>query len=117
MNLDVYKVLKKALADGVFTDHLEIHVVKEACCKYEQAQEKAKRKREAKAAEMEGLILKVLTEANKPLCPTDMQFIIYRETEKAYSASALAWYCGRLWNDGKLGYQWKKSRTYYSLKG
>lgn len=117
MNLDVYNVLKKALANGVFTEYHEICVAEDACRKYEQAQEETKRKREAKAAEMKGLILKVLTEANKPLCPTDMQFIIYRETEKVYSASALAWYCGRLWNDGKLSYQLKRSRTYYFLKG
>lgn len=117
MNLDVYNVLKKALENGVFTNYYEIHVAENACREYEQAREEAKRKREAKAAEMKGLILEALAKANKPLCPTDIQFIIYSETEKAYSVSTLAWYCGRLWDDGKLSYQQKRSRTYYFLKG
>ena len=86
--------------------------------KEESKQEKRnKALREKYAQEMKNLMLGVLEKADKPLCPTEIQFILYRETGKEYSCGTIACYCGRLcWDDKKLTREEKKNRVYYAIK-
>lgn len=116
MNYDVYELLKKGIKAKVFSDYEEMKA-RRFCQKYEEYEEECSAKREARNQEMKNLMLGVLGKADKPLCPTEMQFILYRETGKEYSCATIAYYCGRLcWIDKKLTYKEKRNRIYYSIK-
>lgn len=116
INYEIYTLLKKGIEAKVFTSYEEMEATR-CCQKYEEYQQELSAKREARRQEMKKLMLDVLTEAEKPLCPTEMQFILYRKTGKEYSCGTIALYCGELcWIDEKLVFKRKRSRTYYSIK-
>lgn len=115
MNENTYKILKKAIASGILSPVDEI-IAKENCQKYEEAKEAQRLKREIRSTMMCNMMYDVLAKAEKPLCPTEIQFILYRETGKEYSNATISWYCGQLWTEKKLSYSHKKNRTYYSIK-
>lgn len=116
MNYEVYRLLKEGVKNKVFCSYDEMKAIR-FCQKYEEHERERSAKREAHNQEMKDLMLSVLAEADKPLCPTDMQFILYRETGKEYPCATIAYYCNRLyWADRKLAYKQKKNRTYYSIK-
>lgn len=115
MNFDTYSLLKKFLDNGTFTGIDAIHAER-ACLQYEEAQEERKRKQEIRNTMMKNLMYDVLSRAEKPLRPTEIQFILYRETGKEYSCSTVTWYCGQLWIDKKLAYAQKGKKGYYSIR-
>lgn len=116
MSENAYNLLKTAIEKHIFSDYEEMQA-RHLCQKYEEYQRERAAKREAYVQEMKSLMLGVLEKADKPLCPTEMQFILYRETGKEYSCAAIAWYCGRLcWIDKKLTYKEKRNRVYYAIK-
>lgn len=116
ISYEVYTLLKKGIEAKVFTDYEETKA-RRCCSQYEEYQKELSAKREAHNQEMKQLMLDVLTEAEKPLCPTEMQFILYRKTGNEYSCGTIAWYCGALcWFDKKLTSKTKRSRTYYSIR-
>lgn len=116
MNFDTYSLLKKFLDNGTFTGIDEIHAER-ACSQYEEAQKAQKLKQEIRNTMMKNMMLDVLSKAEKPLRPTEIQFILYRETGKEYSCSTVSWYCGYLcWIDRKLTRTQKGNRAYYSLR-
>lgn len=116
ISYDAYDLLKTAIEKHIFSDYEEMKA-RRLCQKYEEYERKRSEKREAHNQEMENLMLSVLTKADKPLCPTEMQFILYRETGKEYSCATIAWYCGRLcWAHRKLNWEEKRNRAYYSIK-
>lgn len=115
MNFDTYSLLKKFLDNGTFTGIDAIHAER-ACLQYEEAQEERKRKQEIRNKMMKNLMYDVLSRAEKPLRPTEIQFILYRETGKEYSCSTVSWYCGQLWIDKKLTYTQKGNKSYYSIR-
>ena len=115
MDFETYNLLRKCLDNGTFTgtDALQ---AKWACQKFEEAQEEQRRKREARNTMMKNMMLGVLSKAEKPLRPTEIQFILYRETGKEYSCATVSWYCGQLWIEKKLTYTQKGNRSYYSIR-
>lgn len=116
MNFGTYSLLKKFLDNGTFTGIDEIHAER-ACSQYEEAQEARKLKQEIRNTMMKNMMLNVLSKAEKPLRPTEIQFILYRETGKEYSCATISWYCSYLcWIDRKLTYTKKGSRSYYSIR-
>ena len=116
MNFETYSLLKKFLDNGTFTGIDGIHAER-ACLQYEEAQEARKLKQEIRNTMMKNMMLDVLSKAEKPLRPTEIQFILYRETGKEYSCATISWYCGHLcWIDRKLIYTKKGSRSYYSIR-
>lgn len=116
ISYDAYNLLKTAIEKHIFSSYEEMQA-RRLCQKYEEYERERAAKREAYNQEMKSLMLSVLTKADKPLCPTEMQFILYRETGKEYSCRTIAWYCGRLcWIDKKLTYKEKRNRIYYSIK-
>ena len=116
MNFDTYSLLKKCLDNGTFTGIDAIHAER-ACLQYEEAQEAQKLKQEIRNTMMKNMMLDVLSKAEKPLRPTEIQFILYRETGKEYSCSTISWYCGYLcWIDRKLTRTQKGNRAYYSIR-
>ncbi len=116
MNYEVYELLKKGIKAKAFSDY-EAMKAEDFCQKYEEYERKRAEKREAHNREMKNLMFSVLEKASKPLCPTDMQFILYRETGKEYPCASIAYYCNRLfWADKKLTYKRDKRRSYYSIK-
>ena len=116
MNFETYSLLKKFLDNGTFTGIDEIHAER-ACSQYEKAQEARKLKQEIRNTMMKNMMLDVLSKAGKPLRPTEIQFILYRETGKEYSCATISWYCGHLCGiDRKLTYTKKGSRSYYSIR-
>ena len=115
MNFETYSLLKKFLDNGTFTGIDEIRA-KRACLQYEEAQEARKLKQEIRNTMMKNMMLDVLSKAEKPLRPTEIQFILYRETGKEYSCSTVSWYCDQLWIDKKLTYAQKGNRSYYSIR-
>lgn len=116
INFETYSLLKKFLDNGTFTGIDGIHAER-ACLQYEEAQEARKLKQETFNTMMKNMMLDVLSKAEKPLCPTEIQFILYRETGKEYSCATIAWYCGHLcWIDKKLTYKEKRNRAYYTIK-
>lgn len=117
INYEVYTLLKRGIEAKAFTDYEERKAI-QCCQNYEDYLRKLSEKREAHNQAMKKLMLDVLTEADKPLCPTEMQFILYRKTGNEYSCGTIAWYCGILcWADKKLASKQKRKRTYYSIKG
>ena len=116
INFETYSLLKKFLDNGTFTGIDAIHAER-ACLKFEEAQEARKRKQEIRNTLMKNMMLDVLSKAGKPLRPTEIQFILYRETGMEYSCATISWYCGHLcWIDRKLTYTKKGSRSYYSIR-
>lgn len=116
MNFETYSLLRKCLDNGTFTG-MDAVQAKRACQKFEEAQEEQRRKREARNTMMKNMMLDVLSKAKKPLRPTEIQFILYRETGKEYSCATISWYCNQLyWIDKKLAYTQKRNRSYYSIK-
>lgn len=116
MNFETYSLLKKFLDNGTFTGIDEIHAER-ACSQYEEAKEARKLKQEIRNTMMKNMMLDVLSKAEKPLCPTEIQFILYRETGKEYSCATISLYCDHLyWIDRKLTYTKKGSRSYYSIR-
>ena len=115
MNFEVYSLLRKCLDSGTFTG-MDALQAKRACQKFEEAREEQKQKREIRNTMMKKMMLDVLSKAEKPLRPTEIQFILYRETGKEYSCATVSWYCGQLWIDKKLIYTQKGNRSYYSIK-
>lgn len=116
MNFDTYSLLKKFLDNGTFTGIDAIHAER-ACLKFEEAQKARKLKQEIHNTMMKNMMLDVLSKAEKPLRPTEIQFILYRETGKEYSCSAVSCYCGQLWLEKKLDYaHGKGKRGYYSIR-
>lgn len=116
INYDAYNLLKTAVEKHIFSEYEEM-VASHLCRKYEEYERERTAKREAYVQEMKNLMLGVLEKADKPLCPTEMQFILYRETGKEYSCGTIAWCCGRLcWIDKKLTRKEKKNRVYYAIK-
>lgn len=116
INFDTYSLLKKCLDNGTFTGIDAIHAER-ACLQYEEAQKAQKLKQEIRNTMMKNMMLDVLSKAEKPLRPTEIQFILYRETGKEYSCSTISWYCGYLcWIDRKLTRTQKGNRAYYSLR-
>ena len=116
MNFEIYSLLRKCLDDGTFTG-MDVFQAERACQKFEEAQEARKLKQEIRNTMMKNMMLDVLSKAEKPLCPTEIQFILYRETGKEYPCATVAWYCGHLcWIDKKLTYTKKGSRSYYSIR-
>ena len=115
MNFETYSLLKKFLDNGTFTG-ADAFYAERACQKFEEAQEARKRKQEIRNTMMKNMMLDVLSKAEKPLRPTEIQFILYRETGKEYSCATVSWYCGQLWIDKKLTYTQKGNRSYYSIK-
>lgn len=117
MNFEVYSLLRKCLDDGTFTG-MDALQAKRACLKFEEAREEQKQKREIRNTMMKKMMLDVLSKAKKPQRPTEIQFILYRETGKEYSCAAVTWYCNQLcWIDKKLiCTPGKGNRSYYSIK-
>ena len=116
MNFETYSLLKKFLDNGTFTGIDKIHAER-TCLQYEEAQEARKLKQEIRNTMMQNMMLDVLSKAEKPLCPTEIQFILYRETGKEYPCTTVAWYCRHLcWIDRKLTYTKKGNRSYYSIR-
>ena len=116
ISYDAYNLLKAAVEKHIFSEYEEM-VASRLCRKYERYEQARAAKKEAYAQEMKSLMLGVLEKADKPLCPTEMQFILYRETGKEYSCGTIACYCGRLcWDDKKLTREEKKNRVYYAIK-
>ena len=116
MNFDTYSLLKKFLDNGTFEGIDAIHAER-ACLQYEEAQKAQKLKQEIRNTMMKNMMLDVLSKAEKPLRPTEIQFILYRETGKEYSCSTISWYCGYLcWIDKKLTRTQKGNRAYYSIR-
>lgn len=108
MNSETYNLLKTAIEKHIFSDY-EAMQARRLCEKYEEYERKRIEKREARSQMMKNLILYVLKKANKPLCPTEIQFILYRDTGEEFSCATIAWYCGRLcWDDKKLTYKKKE---------
>lgn len=115
MNFETYSLLKKFLDNGTFTGIDALHAER-ACLKFEETQEARKLKQEIRNTLMKNMMLDVLSKAGKPLCPTEIQFILYRETGKEYPCATVSWYCGQLWIDKKLTYTQKGNRSYYSIR-
>ena len=116
ISYDAYNLLKTAIEKHLFSEYEEMKA-SHLCRKYEEYERACAAKKEAYAQEMKSLMLGVLEKADKPLCPTEMQFILYRETGKEYSCGTIACYCGRLcWDDEKLTREEKKNRVYYAIK-
>lgn len=116
INFDTYSLLKKFLDNGTFDGLDKIHAER-ACLKYEEAQEARKLKQEIHNTMMKNLIYDVIARADKPLRPTEIQFILYREIGKEYSCATIACYCGKLWiDDRKLTFTRKGNRSYYSIR-
>ena len=115
MNFEVYSLLRKCLDDGTFTG-MDAVQVKRACQKFEEAREEQTLKQDIRNTMMKKMMLDVLSKAEKPLRPTEIQFILDRETGKEYSCATVSWYCGQLWIDKKLTYTQKGNRSYYSIK-
>lgn len=117
MNFETYSLLKKFLDNGTFTG-ADAFYAERACQKFEEAQEARKLKQEIRNTMMKNMMLDVLSKAEKPLRPTEIQFILYRETGKEYSCATVSWYCNQLcWIDRKLIYKpGKGKRGYYSIR-
>ena len=115
MDFETYSLLRKCLDNGTFTE-MDAFQAKRACLKFEEAQEARRLKQEIRNTMMKNMMLDVLSKAEKPLRPTEIQFILYRETGKEYSCATVSWYCGQLWIEKKLTYTKKGNRTYYSIK-
>lgn len=115
MNFETYSLLKKFLDNGTFTG-ADAFYAERACQKFEEAQKARKLKQEIRNTMMKNMMLDVLSKAEKPLRPTEIQFILYRETGKEYSCSTVTWYCGQLWIDKKLAYAQKGKKGYYSIR-
>lgn len=116
INKSVYDLLKKGIEAKAFGDYEEMQA-KNFCQEYEKYRQEQIEKQEAHEREMKNLMFNVLSKANKPLCPTEIQFILYREIGKEYACATIAYYCVRLcWEDKKLIYKRKGSRAYYSIK-
>lgn len=117
MNFETYSLLRKCLDNGTFTG-MDAFQAERACQKFEEAREEQRRKQEIRNTMMKNMMLDVLLKAEKPLRPTEIQFILYRETGKEYSCSTVSWYCSQLcWTDRKLIYTpGKGKRGYYSIR-
>lgn len=116
MNFETYSLLRQYLDNDTFTG-ADAFYAERACLKFEEAQEEQKRKQEIRNTMMKNMMFNVLSKAEKPLRPTEIQFILYRETGKEYSCSTVSWYCNQLcWIDRKLTYTKKGNRSYYSIR-
>lgn len=116
MNYQLYNILKNLNNTSELSSYDKL-ILERACSKYEEELERRRIIKAEKAEKIKNLIIQVLSNADKALTPTDMQFAIYRTTNEEIPCQAISWYACQLhWFDDKLSATHKRNKTYYVIK-
>lgn len=116
MNYQLYNILKNLNNASELSSYDKL-ILERACSKYEKELERRRIIKAEKAEKIKNLIIQVLSNADKALTPTDMQFAIYRTTNEEIPCQAISWYACQLhWFDDKLSATHKRNKTYYVIK-